>query len=111
MSHAAAKAVPLSGVSIHFPRIDPPPDGYPDGMDIRIIPSADGLAYIRLPAIIECIYDADAGSLAFRVNGGDELTAEIKFPRGAALRPWACVCNRGDEVTLVSPCWYTDGVM
>ena len=53
-------------------------------------------------AVIECILDHDAGSLAFSVNGGPRLHALSGFPKGAAMRLGVCLRWHGDRVTLVS---------
>ena len=53
-------------------------------------------------AVIGVVWDADAGTLAFRVNGGEEHLALSGFPAGAALRPCALLHHAaGDRVTLL----------
>ena len=81
----------------HFP--DDYPAGYPDReYDAQILDpprSAEG-------AVIGVVWDADAGTLAFRVNGGEENLALEGFPAGAALRPCALLHHAaGDRVTLL----------
>ena len=49
---------------------------------------------------VEVMYDADAGALSFRVNGGDESAKLFGFPVGVALRPWAFVWRQGDGVRI-----------
>lgn len=90
----------------------PAPYGFPDGHRTPLVddignrlsrghPVSDG-------SIVECIFDADTGSLAFRITspGSDIPTPEYKvvegFPRGQPLRPWARALNGGDRCTISS---------
>ena len=54
-------------------------------------------------AVIEVLFDHDAGSLAFSVNGADPCCAQGGFPKGAALRPWVMVADSHDQLSLVRP--------
>ena len=54
-------------------------------------------------AVIGVVWDADAGTLAFRVNGGPAHQALAGFPAGAALRPCVLLHHApGDRVTLLT---------
>lgn len=59
-------------------------------------------------ALIEITYDADAGSVAFRVNRGTAVEAIRNLPPGVALRPWARLFDVPDRVTI-SGCWTVEG--
>jgi hypothetical protein len=81
------------------------PPGYPDGHAKRVMVDADGedtdLENKAEGAVITVIYNASAGALAYRVNGGVELAALSGFPSGAAMRPWVRMRgDAGDGVTL-----------
>ena len=98
----------------------PPPYGFPDGHRHPLVdPEGNRLSFaspIVEGSIIECIFDADAGSLAFRITGpggdthrdraedrmmsGPEYKVVDGFPRGQPLRPWARALNGGDRVTI-----------
>ena len=58
--------------------------------------------------VIECVLDADAGTLRYTVDGfdGGEMRS---LPQGHSLRPWACVFlgASGDVITL-DPYWSLD---
>ena len=85
----------------------PKPAGYPNGHLTHILVTREGDRYdLRGRAegtVIDVIYDADAGSLAFRIDCGPLLLAVAGFPRGVAMRPWARVVDPWDIITA-SPC-------
>lgn len=99
----------------------PPPFGFPDGHRAPLRDSEGNRLSFAAPivegSIVECIFDADEGSLAFRINGpgggetnrvmsldrglsGPEYRVVTGFPRGQPLRPWARALNGGDRVTI-----------
>lgn len=83
----------------------PPPEGFPDGHNEQLLfDDATGLnANLKGRAEgtnIDVTFDASAGCLAFRVEGGTELRVH-GFPRGVTLRPWARLFySVGDRVTI-----------
>lgn len=83
------------------------PAGYPNGHLNHILFTRDGQKYDlngrAQGAVIDVIYDADAGTLSFRVDGGPVLPAVSGFPSGAAMRPWARVVDHGDLIRI-EPC-------
>ena len=85
----------------YAPFPDTYPAGYPDReYDAQILDpprSAEG-------AVIGVVWDADAGTLAFRVNGGPIHEALAGYPPGLAVRPCALLHHAaGDRVTLLTP--------
>ena len=83
----------------------PPPEGWPDGFGTQVMRNAAGQPanlYGRAEgAVIEVIFDADEGSLAFRVNGEAPLRVpNFAFPQGAQLRPWARMVKVEDRVSF-----------
>lgn len=84
----------------------PPPAGFPDVHATRVMRDAAGEpAHLRGSAngaVIECILDHDAGSLAFSVNGGPRLHALSGFPAAAAMRLGMCLHAPDDRATLVT---------
>ena len=91
----------------------PPPEGWPNGDCTRVVKDEAGLptdlCYRAIGAVIEVIFDHDKGTLSFHVNDGPLLdalkgkTTRCKFPKGAALRPFACCPLVGDRLRLVTP--------
>ena len=58
-------------------------------------------------SVIEVIFDADEGSLAFRINNKAPLRVpDLAFPQNAQLRPWARVLWTGDRVSF-APAHYS----
>jgi hypothetical protein len=52
-------------------------------------------------ATVECLLDADAGTLCFTVNDGPLCFGLGGFPQGVPLRPWAYLfCPDEDRVTI-----------
>ena len=51
-------------------------------------------------ATVRCIWDADAGTLSFQVNGGQAFPAFNSFPRGVRVRRWGHVTNLGDVLKM-----------
>ena len=41
-----------------------------------------------MAVVIDVIFDHDAGTLAYRVDGGKVQVAVRDFPEGARMRPW-----------------------
>ena len=76
----------------------PVPSGYPDGHMTQVLFGDDGKAASLCgdmdDAVIECVFDADAGTLSFGVKGRPVQTALGGFPRGQPLRPWARLMGR-----------------
>ena len=82
----------------------PPPAAFPDGDNRIVLYDESGQRYNldgrAQGAVIECLIDADEGTVAFRVNGGRTLTALSGFPPETQLRPWARLMGVGDRVTV-----------
>ena len=53
-------------------------------------------------AVFEVVFDHDAGTMSFILNGGAPHLALGGFPKGAAMRPYVQCCP-GDQVSLVRP--------
>ena len=52
-------------------------------------------------AVIQVIFDADEGSLAFRINDEAPLRVpDFAFPQGKKLRPWAWLSFASDRVSF-----------
>ena len=82
-----------------------PPDGWPDGFNTQVFKRADGqphgLLGATVNAVIEVLVDHDSGSLAYRVNHDERRHVfDLRFPAGAALRPFALLGDPGDRVLL-----------
>lgn len=84
-----------NGIRLPHP---PPLDGFPDGHGTRIcLPLVD----LQFPGKVHVLFDASAGTLAFRVNDGELLRALSGFPRDRAMRPWVRVyCHAGDVAEI-----------
>ena len=87
----------------------PPPEGFPDGHRTQVnlldqdsyIVGSRGRAVSANGAVIECIFDADAGSLSFRLNGGPKCKGLDGFPRNVSMRPFVWLyCGDWDQVTI-----------
>ena len=89
----------------------PPPEGWPGGHETQLMRNAAGqpsnLRGRAESAVIEVTFDADEGSLAFRVNDEAPLRVDrdrrgrpFAFPQGAQLRPWAAMAVEGDRVSF-----------
>ena len=93
----------ITGVQ-HLDGTPPKPVGYPNGHLNHILVTRSGERYDLYGrvkgSIIDVIYDADAGSLSFRIDGGEELPAVSGFPRGASMRPWARVVDPYDVIKV-----------
>jgi len=97
-----------------------PPDGYPSGTYKRVLQSGCLARAGAAGAVVEVTLDHDAGSLSFRVNGGQRLQAlplrdeDLRrhargredqpraFPTGAALRPYASCYYPGDQLSFAA---------
>jgi len=51
-------------------------------------------------AVLEFIVDADAGSVALRINAGPPVIAISGLPHGVRLRPFVRLFERPDRVTM-----------
>ena len=71
--------------------------GLRDAHDRQVV---DDLHYRADGALIECLVDADAGTLSYRVNGGPPALGLRGLPPGERLRPWVALLYAGDKVTL-----------
>lgn len=99
--------------SFHFralPPISLDRQDWPDGHGEQVMKDEAGqpadLVGRAVGAIIEVLVDHDEGTLSFQVNGGPLLVAlkgESKFPRHAALRPFARCSFVDDSVRLLTP--------
>lgn len=95
----------------------PPPAGYPKGHGVPFLFGRHGrpAKVIRSAehAVLELTYDADEGSLAYRVelasertiNDGRSVQIKERFPPGVALRPWALLnCLDGAHTRFTRRC-------
>ena len=87
----------------------PPPEDYPDGHRTKVelldecgqVVGSRGRSVSANGAVIECIFDADAGNLSFRLNGGPECNGLGGFPRNVSMRPFVWLyCGNWDQVTI-----------
>ena len=72
----------------------PPPAGYPRGHLTQVLYDEEGRPSdlkgdTKVGCSIEVVFDADQGTLGYRINGGPLLPALTGFPSGVGLRPWA----------------------
>ena len=114
-SHTIWSAEQAGGVQYAVYHHPPPPAGFPDANEKRIML---GLRHTfgatPLDAVVDVVYDADAGTLAFglrydawvptlrqRIQHVVPLGSAVKgFPPGARMRPWVHLCNEGDVVVV-----------
>lgn len=86
----------------------PAPPGYPKGHLTHVLYDDDGAktdlaGRTTVGCTIDVIYDADEGTLAYRVAGGKILKALSGFPKNVAMRPWVRV-GSGDTLSIRPLC-------
>lgn len=102
----------------------PPPPGFPNGFGVQVadpLPkkATDGAGFQPIAKMTESrivcvgvVFDANAGALSFRVNGGPLRAALDGFPRDAVLRPWGLLqgaCVTMSEMYLKISPYYIRG--
>lgn len=81
------------------------------GVAGQVIPKREALGRqnpANSKADVEVVVDRDAGTVAFRLNGGPLSASLTGFPPGVMLRPWVsldsvCGAELGDLATFASP--------
>ena len=89
-------------------RDPPPPAGFPDGNDRRIVQGLRETHCSAVGTIVEVTYDADARTLSFAMTTGGTggrrhqagSTSLSGFPYGARLSPWVHLANSNDRVVI-----------
>lgn len=112
------QAVDASGRRLFHSDV-PPPTGWPNGHFAQVMKDAAGKLLTSREAsdlwrsdlqkhagsVLEVAVDHDAGTLSYRVNGGQLLPALSGFPRGCSLRAWVSLNGGsiGDTVSIQRP--------
>lgn len=80
--------------------------GFPDGNDTTVFEPCHQ-HHICMRGIIEVIFDADAGTLGFRVDDLSAINALAGFPKGAVVRPCVMLYGATERVRLFGPLRHT----